>query len=305
MTALRTLRPAVPMPVRAGAKRALRTYGAATASLRPLPDFLIIGAKRGGTTSLYHYLQQHPGIASPFPATAQIKGAHFFDTGYARGTSWYRSHFPTTAHRARMERRLGHPVVVGEGSPYYLFHPHAPARAAELVPHAKLILLLRHPVDRAYSHYKTRVRMKVETLAFADAIAAEPKRLAGELERMLADPGYHSMAHEHFSYLSQGLYLESIRRWLVHFPREQMWIGRSEDFYADPQSICNEVAGFLGLPPFILRETPRYQDTGGSSLDPALRQTLSEQVAEHNRQLSDFIGLDLGWDEPTVTGGVG
>ncbi len=117
----------------------------ATGDLRPLPDFLIVGAKRGGTTSLWRYLNEHDGVLTLFPKPEKIKGLYFFDENFGRGERWYRSHFPTRAIRTRSARRLGHPVVAGEASPYYLYHPLAPLRARHLAPDALIIVSLRDP----------------------------------------------------------------------------------------------------------------------------------------------------------------
>ena len=119
--------PTIPEPVRAVLRNAVWTYGKATAAVRPLPDFLIIGAQKAGTTALYAYLRRHPQITGP-----SWKEVSFFDRHYARGEAWYRGNFPN-ALRAR--------GLVGEASPSYLFHPLAPERVAALVPEAKLIAL--------------------------------------------------------------------------------------------------------------------------------------------------------------------
>src|SRR5687767_7266324 len=119
------MRDVVPPQARERLQGALRAYGASTRRFRPPPDFLIIGAKRGGTTSLYRYLAQHPQVVARSLTQSHFKGAHFFDTGYAKGLPWYESHFPTRGYRRMLERRHGGPIVAGEGSPYYLFHPHA------------------------------------------------------------------------------------------------------------------------------------------------------------------------------------
>ena len=150
---------------------------ATTYPLRLLPDFLIIGTQRGGTTSLYNYLVEHPGIGA-----ASIKEVHFFDTPhFKQGLAWYRGHFPSAFQRYYVERSLKHGFVTGEASPYYLFHPHAPKRVAGLMPQMKLIVMLRNPVDRAYSHYHHEVAGGHEKLAtFEEAIACEDERLAGE-----------------------------------------------------------------------------------------------------------------------------
>src|SRR6187551_3563074 len=171
--------PRVPEPVRKVVRNAIWTYGRATSRWRPLPDFLVIGAQKAGTTALYAYLRWHPGIAGP-----SWKEVCFFDRHWWRGEAWYRGQFPLRAG----ER------LVGEASPSYLFHPLAPERARSLVPGAKLVALLRDPVDRAYSQYQHEVALGREPLSFEDALAAEEERTRGEAERLAADPRAFSRA---------------------------------------------------------------------------------------------------------------
>ena len=297
MTAvLDNVKDVVPRRVRASAKQALRAYGVASSERRALPDFLIIGAKRGGTTSLWRYLEQHPFLAPSFPARARFKGAHFFCTGYEAGLPWYRSHFPSETSRRRIEQRLGGPIAVGEASPYYLFHPLAAERAAAAVPQAKLILVLRNPVDRAYSHYQARRRDGTETLSFEDAIAAESERIAGEAERIRTEPGYSSFAHEHFSYVAQGLYAAHLERWLQHYPRERVLIERSEDLYADPQAVYDRVVEFLGLPHQALHNPTAFNATAKDPMRADTRAALLERVAPDNAALEQLIGRPMGWE---------
>ena len=284
-------RPAAVAAVRTAAKAALRAYGVVTSPVRGLPDFIVIGGKRCGTTSLYRNLATHPLVAPLFPRAQQIKGTHFFDTNYHRGVSWYRSHFPTHLRRAAEESE-GPGRVVGEACPYYLFHPHAPRRTYELVPDAKLIVLLRDPVARAYSHYRERVRHGVEKLTFEEALAREPERLAGEEERMISDDAYYSFAHEHFSYVGQGEYVRALERWLRLFPRELFLFVVSEDLFGHPEATYARVTGFLGLPPLTTASFERFNFHAGPSIEPDTRRALAERFAPHNRRLTELTGVD-------------
>ncbi len=291
---------AAPGIVRRPIKRLFRVFGVATSDFRPLPDYLIIGTHRGGTTSLHRYLQRHPCVAPNFPRLQNVKGVRYFDENFFRGLDWYRSHFPTAAYRSYLRRLRGGPVVTGEASSYYLFHPAAPGRAAKAVPQAKVIALLRDPVARAYSHWKRERRDGTEPLeSFEDAIAAEPGRLAGQVERILGDDTYYSYAHENFSYVSQGLYLDSLERWLEHFPRRQLHIEISERFLEDPQAGYDRILRFLGLPPFSLRDAERLNVTAqrtGEGLKSETRRALVARIAPHNRRLEERLGIELGWD---------
>ena len=219
-------------------RRAFRLAGSATARFRPLPDFLVIGTKRGGTTSLYYDMLKLPQVINLFPSARYLpkanetKGVHFFDSNYSRGERWYRSFMPSTFARRAAERRIGKKVVVGEASPYYLFHPLAAERAAAMVPKAKLIVVLRDPVQRTYPHWKERRRNDAEPLGFAEALDAEPARLAGEAQRLKDDPSYYSYAHEQQSYVTQSRYVHALRRWADLFGMDRILVIASEEYYS-------------------------------------------------------------------------
>jgi hypothetical protein len=280
---------------RAAAKRGLRRYGQVTAGLRRGPDFVIIGAKRGGSTSLYNYLLEHPSVQPLFPGRQHIKGAHYYDTRYAQGLNWYRSHFPIEVGNRHLARPPYRPSICGEASPYYLFHPLAAERLAHDFPDVRIVAFLRDPVERAYSHFKERTHHDGETLSFEDALEAEEGRLRGESERILTEPGYLSAEHENHSYLAQGRYLDMLPRWFRLFPREQFHIAVSEDFYADPDRHVNEVWRFLGLPPHRLQSRIRHNYLQAPQMLPETRHRLREGLAEHNRDLADLLGRPLPW----------
>ncbi|MDQ4142871.1 MAG: sulfotransferase domain-containing protein [Actinomycetota bacterium] len=292
MTGSPATRSAPVVLVRTAAKKGARAYGMATSAVRAQPDFVIIGGKRCGTTSLFRNLSTHPSYVPLFPARQQIKGAHFFDTNYSRGMTWYRSHFPVRA-RLRSARGGPSPRITGEASPYYLFHPHAGARAARGIPQAKLIVLLRNPVDRAYSHYRERVRHQVETLSFEEALESEDRRLAGEEERMLADETYVSFAHEHLSYVRQGLYARALRRWLEVFSREQFLFVVSEDLFRDPKEAYGRVTRFLGVESLPLKTFEKFNWHPGSPMAKETRSFLEDRFRGPNAELESLLEMDF------------
>lgn len=245
-----------------------------TAPLRRRPDFVIIGTQRGGTTSLYRYLTAHPKIGA-----ALRKEVHYLDHNYDQGPSWYLAHFPLR----------GRVPVVGEASPYYLFHPDVPRRARAIIPSAKFIAVLRNPVDRAYSHYQMKVRRNLETLSFEEAITREDERLAGIADR--SNPAWR-----HFSYLHRGLYEEQLQRWMSVFPRDQFLIVKSEEFYAEPERILHETLAVLGLEPGTPPALKVYNLAEYSDMDGGTRQRLLDYYAPHNHRLYDLLGRDLGWE---------
>jgi hypothetical protein len=266
-----------------------------TAGARPLPDYLIIGTKRGGTTSLWRYLQQHPSVLPLYPEAENVKSPHFFDINWAKGEAWYRSHLPTRRHRARVEQQHG-VCVSGEASPYYMFHPLAAQRAASCCPAAKIIVLLRNPVDRAYSHYRERRKNQVEPLSFRAALEAEEGRLAGEVSRILESPAYYSEKHDFYSYLARGRYLEHLRPWLEAFPREQVLILRSEDMFSDPHSTVAEIHRFLGLPAVPLHDVQPFNGMPTQRLEPQDQMWLADYFRPSVAELERYLGRSFAWD---------
>ncbi len=273
---------------------AFRGIGYATSPLRPLPEFLVIGTKRGGTQSLYQYLLRHPAVLPMWPGVENAKKTHFFDQNFHRGEHWYRGHFPTVVQRRRVERRVGVAPVSGESAPYYMFHPLVLERVRATIPDVKIMVLLRNPVSRVWSHYHERVNAGTETLSFREALAAEDGRLDGEVERMRAQPRYYSERHDFFSYLARGRYLELLEPWLEAFPGEQVHIIRSEDMYADPGTTLSAAHEFLGLPA-VPPEPHRYNHIPAKSMDPEIRAWLTDYYRPHVQALELRLGRSFGW----------
>ncbi|MFH5824411.1 sulfotransferase [Georgenia sp. AZ-5] len=274
-----------------------RRYAMLTASSRPVPDFLVIGTKRGGTTSMFNYLLMHPGIRGLFPQVRGVKSTDYFFRNYGRGERWYRSHFPSESYRALLRRRTGYRVLSGEASPYYVWDPRIAQRVRELAPEVRAILLLRDPVERAWSHYQERVGNGLEPLAFPEALAREEERTAGELERMLADPGYYSPAFDYYSYRQRGVYVPQLRNWYAQFPAEQVLVLRAEDLYADVQRTFDRVTAFLSLPSFTLPTTRTFNASTRAPMPVEVRRELAEFFAPHNAELESLVGFPLGWDD--------
>jgi hypothetical protein len=278
----------VPPSVRQAIKKSSR---ALTGPIRVKPDFLVIGAQKCGTTSLYHYLVQHPLIIS-----ATRKQMHFFDNNFNKGITWYRTHFPSTLYRYYFRQVHRKDFLTCEATPYYIFHPLAPSRISRVLPNAKFILLLRNPVDRAYSHYNHEVRKGTERLSFEEGIYKEAERLEGEKERMLKDGSYYSFNYQRHSYLARGRYVEQIKDWLKFFPMERFLILKSEELYKDRVKTLNRIFSFLGLPECELPQYETYNQGGYSKMETAMREQLINYFRPYNEQLYDLLGKDLGWD---------
>ncbi len=247
-----------------------------------LPKFLIIGAQKSGTGAFYKILCQHPDVVDR-------KGeVHFFDIHFQEGVDWYKSQFPKASQKGSTR---------GDKSPYYLFHPLVPKRAYELLPKAKLIALLRNPVDRAYSQYRMNLRNGIERLSFADAIKAEPERLAGEVEEIIRTgltPQFSN--HRQFSYLSRGLYAPQLKRWLSYYPLEQMMIISFDDFSKYPEKIMGQVLEFLELSEYHNFDFQQGVVNSYPPMDLTTRQKISIYFRPYNEELERLIDRKLSWD---------
>lgn len=247
---------------------------------RALPDAVILGAQKSGTSSLHHYLVQHPQVIAPLR-----KEVHYFDLNHGRGEGWYRAHFGRVAEAG----------VNLDSSPYYLFHPAVPSRLHALIPDARLIVLLRDPVRRAYSHYWHERDKGRERLGFEDAVAAEPDRIGAAAARLAEGTLERSPEHQHFSYLARGRYAEQLERWFGRFPRGRFLVQRFEDLAVDPLGVLNATLGFLGLPAaesvrLEARNTRRYPP-----LADATAERLRAYFEPHNRRLEALLGRPMGW----------
>jgi hypothetical protein len=189
--------------------------------LNRLPNFIIAGGMRCGTTSLNGYLREHPDVAVSTP-----KEVHFFDVNFGEGLDWYRERFPGSdgAH------------AVGEATPDYVYHPEAVRRISETLPDVKLIVLLRNPVDRAYSHYWHNRSRGKEPLEFEAALEAEPERIAA---------GGDSRAV--YSYADRGRYREQLERTFRHVPAERVLVRTFEALERDPADVFAAVCRFLDI----------------------------------------------------------
>lgn len=251
-----------------------------------LPQFLILGAQRSGTTTLYKWIMQHPQI---LPGTE--KEIHFFDRNFQNGVSWYRLHFPTL-------RQLGSDRITGEATPYYLFHPRAPERIRRVLPDVKMIALLRNPVERAVSHYFREVHLEHEDRPIEKALLMEESRLQPELEKMRKDEFYFSEIHHQKSYKTRGLYAEQLKRYFDFFGREQLLVLSSEEYFADPEKALHVIFSFLEINAGVLPHKLVPQETAGRvpGVPDAVYQALQKYFEPHNEILFQLLGRNLGWN---------
>jgi len=251
---------------------------------RAEPDFIIPGVQKGGTTSLFHYLEQHPDVATSF-----TKEAHFFNWSYEHGRSYYKAFFPLKiASKGKL---------VGESSPDYIDNPFVPERIAQMYPNVKLIFLFRNPAERAYSHYQMSKTFgeHIENQPFEKALDLEQERLQPIKAMMKEDPLSYDLKLCFYNYLEKGHYADQLRRWQQHFSKEQMLILKSEDLFSQPEEIYKQAEDFLGLKHFPLKDFKVYNSRSYSKIDPAIREKLMTYYQPLNEDFYSLTGRRF-WD---------
>jgi hypothetical protein len=258
-----------------------------------LPNFLVVAAVRSGTTSLNHYLRAHPEVYM-----APRKELRFFNRHYDRGLDWYEAQFDGA----------GDAKAIGEATPSYMFDPVAVERIGAVLPQARLIAIIRQPVDRAYSNYWMAHSRGWEQRTFEQIVDEE----IGQTE-----PG---------PYLGPGRYIHQLRRLGAAIPRAPVHVMLTEQLEAEPLQTYGSLCGFLGVDPNFVpsdlgRRVNRYVEFRSlgwrrlakrspglfgraleavnvrradyPQLDQRLRRRLDDFYAEDNAALGEYLGIDL------------
>ena len=268
------------------------------ARFRGLPSFLVIGAQRCGTSSLYKYLEQHPQVYA-----AARKETEYLSTSHSRGELWYRSHFLLDIRMSMAARVRGSKSLAFEATPDYMLDPRAPQRASDLLPEIRLIALVRNPIDRAYSHYLHNRQLNQEHLSFEDALEAEPERIRGEMVRLLDDPLYRARSLRRYSYVTRGHYAEQIERWHEFFSPTRLLIVHSEALFREPADGFARILKFLELDPWAPRRFENFsrrrtEPKSSPGLKLETRQRLAMEFRSPNASLYKMINSNLGWELP-------
>ena len=257
-----------------------------------LPDFLIIGAKKCGTTFLYDLLIEHPHVES-----AAQKELHYFDRFFDMGIDWYSSCFPTPKWID------GRKTITGEATPY-LPTPSAAERMAKILPQARLIMLLRNPVDRAYSDYKQGVRLGWETRSFEEAIQAEKREIIGK-DEIPQREGRIGPTDVRYQYLRRGIYVDQLLHWTKFFTKDQILVLKSEGFFERTPETLKVVLKFLGLSPTSSPKprtdfrgwlrNKRHKGEYQQGMSSVTRRRLEEYFEPYNSKLCEYLDVDFGW----------
>jgi capsular polysaccharide biosynthesis protein/Tfp pilus assembly protein PilF len=238
------------------------------------PQFIILGAPRCGTTSLYNYINEHPNVLP-----CADKELHFFTKEYKWGLDWYLANFP------QVSQKMG--FVTGEASPTYLYS-NIQEKVKTHFPSIKLIAILRNPIDRAKSYYSLQVRHRLEKYSFEEKVLLEIE----EFERTKEDELCYV---DDYSLLGQGLYAYQLKKWFEFFPREQFLILKSEDFYSQTNETMNQVFQFLDLPSYQRSNYVQHNASSYTSISDELRRKISDFFRPHNQNLETLLGIELNW----------
>ncbi len=255
---------------------------------RVLPDFLILGAQKSGTSSLFTYLSEHPQLVG-----ASRKEVHFFDGGlepevdsFQKGQEWYRSFFP-------LKEELENNQLSFEASPLYLFNPIVAKRIYKLIPKAKLIVVLRNPTERAISQYFHEKSLGFEPLPMLDAFTEEENRIKSALD----NKNYKGEGFIHSTYKSRGKYKEQLERYYQYFDKNQILIIESNDLFSKTAETLKKVYGFLGVKDDYTLQNSRAQNVSKNrvEVDSEVYDYLDTYFKPYNKALFEFLGEDFRW----------
>lgn len=255
-----------------------------TSFLRVLPNYLIIGAQKTGTSSLFHYLSMHPQIIN-----SNQKEVHYFDKNFEKPLSWYKQFFPLKLITNKNN-------AIGEATPNYLYHPFVAQRIHNTIPEVKLIVILRNPIERVISHYFQAVRKNNEQrhimLALLEEDADEIYILNELKKNEFAIP-----QNVHVLYKSRSRYAEQIERFFNLFPREQILFLSSKELLTMPNETLKKVYNFLQISnDFYLREVALWNvGTNKQEVPNEVISYLTNYFKPFNNDLYNLLGYEINW----------
>ena len=257
-----------------------------TSPLRVLPDFFVIGAVRSGTTSLFHYLNQHPNIAG-----ASYDELGYFDDNYHLGISWYKSLFPTIFTKRKIEKEHGK-FLTFDDTPFYIYNPLVAKRIKNEFPNAKMILLLRNPIDRAYSNYNLVENSKK---TFEEIINQEINEIENTTIKQSKDE-FHLVNNFYEKILTRGFYAKQLEYWYKIFPKEKILIQSSEEFSKNTHNVLNQIFSFLEIKQFTIKDIGKYNVRKFPPMKQKTRDDLIEFFRPYNESLYKLINKKFDWN---------
>ena len=264
--------------------------------MRGSPDFVIIGGQKCGTTSLYDFIVRHPDIIP-----AHQKEIHYFTLQYRLGKQWYRSNFPINLSRHNYLKKQKK-LLTGEASPTYIFYPTAPNRMKKILPDVKLIVILRNPVDRAYSQYHHAIKFNIisPSTPFEKIIELSKERYAKkkEWDDILNNHDSNPTQYRAHSFIARGVYADQLENWFKYYDKKQFLFLATEDFHKNPQQTLDQTFNFLGVIPFNANNLKNL-NVGNykEKMNEDTRKSLIEYFKLHNKRLYRLLQRDFDWDK--------
>ncbi len=275
------------------------SYRLLTNQFRSLPDFIIFGSGRAGTTSLYSYLIQHPYIVSATTDnSAPVADTHFFEYMTSNKTEWYKSHFPTNLYKSHLKRKYNHNILTGEFTSTYIWHPLVPKRIFNLLPNIKLIAILRNPVERAYSSYQQQLQYGFLDLTFEDVIKTELERM--ELSKTYANykidnPDFNNYVIPNI--VRHGIYVDYLKNWYKVFPKEQILIVEANELNNQTGKTLENIFEFLKITNFKIQDLTKANVGKYNPMSKSTKQLLIDFYKPHNLRLYELLGRTFDWDK--------
>jgi hypothetical protein len=268
----------------------LSTICRLTSFLRITPDFFIGGVQKGGTTSLYAALIHHPQIIP-----GKFKEVYYYgnNANYSKGLAHYKQFFATSFYKKSLEKKSGKPAITLDATTNTFENKEAPERILKDNPNAKIIFILRDPVERAFSHYKMAKKKGWEKATFEQALELEEARIADGAERAKEFSG-HNYAFQRLGYRSRSTYINSMTNWFYNFPKKNILVLNAESFFSDPQSNFDKVCDFLG----IERTKVRFEKLNEGStekMSEITRADLKNYFKPHNEELFKLLNTRYDW----------
>ena len=266
-----------------------RHFFGITSPFRVLPDFFVIGPGRTGTTSLFHYLGQHPSISK-----SAYDELGFFDVNYHLGLNWYRSLFPSILNKflVKLKTKM---FLTYDVTPSYVRRPWVAKRIKNLFPKSKLIIVLRNPIDKSYSTYKLYVKQSGEKRTFQEVIADDMDDISNWKIKS-KDDEYFATKIEN-SILARGFYLEQLLVWYEMFPKDQILIISSEELSGNTRATMNQIFKFLNLPEYEMPNISKVNVSPYSQMNEETRKLLISFFKPYNQELYKFLNFNFEWDK--------
>ena len=262
---------------------------AITGFIRVIPDFLVIGAKRCGTTSLYQHLSEHPCISG-----SPHDNIGFFNENYHLGINWYKSLFPTVFYKKKMESK-NKQCLFFDVTSTYMEEELTAKNVYEVNPNQKIIVILRNPVDRAYSHYHVNVKEKSEKRSFEDAVFEEMNRIKSERIIQNKNKNLRVFTPNNIHYLKKGFYALQLKSWFKIFPREQILVLSTEEFQEDQNLIYKKIFDFLNIPNMKIKSIEKMEKGNYIPMKHDTRNLLLDYFRQCNHELFELINSEFDW----------